>query len=148
MEVSDTLTDCRLKAINFVHRTLLKASGGRLGNQVGSMPIVELHTIGRKSGQRRSTLLAAPIVDDGKYVLVASMGGDDRNPQWYRNLVANHDIELTVAGVTTQFVARAATDTEKSELWPEIVATYAGYGRYQSKTDRDIPIVICEPRGG
>jgi deazaflavin-dependent oxidoreductase (nitroreductase family) len=148
MELSDTLTDYRLKTMNFVHKTLLTVSGGRLGNEVASMPIVELHTIGRKSGQRRSTMLAAPIADDGRYVLVASKGGDDRNPQWYHNLVAKPEVELTVSGVTTQFIARVATDTEKSELWPEIVATYAGYGKYQSKTDRDIPVVICElPEG-
>jgi deazaflavin-dependent oxidoreductase (nitroreductase family) len=146
MELRDALADYRLKSMNLLHKTLLTVSRGRVGNRVASMPVVELHTIGRKSGQRRSTMLTAPVVDDGAYVLVASKGGDDRHPQWYLNLVADPDIELTVDGVTMRLTARVADGSEKSELWPRIVATYRGYEKYQSKTDRDIPIVICEPR--
>ncbi|MCU1492704.1 MAG: nitroreductase family deazaflavin-dependent oxidoreductase [Acidimicrobiaceae bacterium] len=116
-----------------------------LGSAFG-MPVVELHTVGRRSGQPRSTMLTAPIVDGDRVVLVASKGGDDRDPDWYRNLVACPQIELTMAGRRRPMSARRASDDEKTELWPLVVAAYDGYGRYQHRTARDIPLVICEPR--
>ncbi|MGI9645180.1 MAG: nitroreductase family deazaflavin-dependent oxidoreductase [Ilumatobacteraceae bacterium] len=146
MALSDTLTDLGMKTANYVHRGLLAVSGGRLGSSVGSMPVVQLHTTGRKSGKQRTTMLTAPIADDGTYVLVASKGGDDRDPQWYLNLVADPDVELTVDGATTPFTARVAANGEKDELWPRIVEAYDGYEKYQTKTDREIPVVVCEPR--
>jgi deazaflavin-dependent oxidoreductase (nitroreductase family) len=141
-----TLTDLQMKGMNAVHRTMLTLSGGRLGNTLGSMPVVELHTTGRTSGKRRSTMLTTPIRDDGTFVLVASKGGDDRDPDWYRNLVADPEIELTVDGATIALTARVASDEEKAELWPRIVKAYKGYAGYQRRTDRNIPVVICEPR--
>ncbi len=142
------MTDTFMKSMNVAHRGLLFASGGRLGSTIGTMPAVELHTVGRTSGKRRSTMLTAPIHSDERYVLVASKGGDHRDPQWYLNLVANPEVELTVAGRTLQMTARTATPDEKAAMWPEIVGAYRGYAGYQSKTDRDIPVVICEPRPG
>jgi deazaflavin-dependent oxidoreductase (nitroreductase family) len=144
--LQDTLVDVGFKAMNLGHRVLLTLSGGRLGTSFGSMLAVELHTIGRSSGQRRSTMLTAPVHDDGRYVLVASKGGDDRDPQWYRNLVANPDVELTVRGTTIPMRARTATTAERAELWPQIVAAYRGYAAYQRRSSREIPVVICEPR--
>jgi deazaflavin-dependent oxidoreductase (nitroreductase family) len=146
MGTKETLTDLQMKGMNAVHKTVLKLSGGRVFNSFGTMPVVELHTVGRTSGKRRSTMLTAPIHDDGTYVLVASKGGDDRDPDWYRNLVANPDIELTVDGTTLEMTARVVSDEEKNELWPRIVEAYKGYAGYQKKTDRNIPVVICEPR--
>ncbi len=135
-----------LKAMNLGHRALMAVTRGRKGWQIGRMPAVELHTIGRVSGIRRSTMLTAPVHDDGRWVLVASKGGDDRDPEWYRNLAANPDVELTVRGQTQALRARTATLEEKKELWPQIVAVNPGYAEYQTKTDRQIPVVICEAR--
>ncbi len=146
MSFRNWLTDLQMKTMSLAHRGLLTLSGGRIGWSIGSIPAVELHTIGRSSGKRRSTMLTAPVHGSGRYVLVASKGGDDRNPQWYLNLVANPDVELTVRGRTTKMSARTATSEEKAELWPKIVAAYRGYEGYQRKTRRDIPVVICEPR--
>jgi deazaflavin-dependent oxidoreductase (nitroreductase family) len=146
MGLQESLTDTFMKSMNLAHRGLLFVSGGRLGGTIGPMPSVELHTIGRTSGKRRSTMLTAPIHSDQRYVLVASKGGDHRHPQWYLNLVANPEVELTVAGRTLEMTARTASPDEKAEMWPEIVAAYKGYDRYQRRTDRDIPIVVCEPR--
>ena len=140
------VTDLGMRTMNGAHRMLLALSRGRLGWTIGTMPAVELHTIGRSSGQRRSTMLTAPIHDDGRYVLIASKGGDDRQPFWYLNLAAQPDVELTIRGVTRPFRARTASSAEKAELWQRIVAAYPGYGGYQGKTERDIPVVICEPR--
>jgi len=146
MTLRDTTVDFGMRIMNGFHRTLLAVSGGRLGWTIGPMPAVELHTIGRSSGEWRSTMLTAPVHGDGRYVLVASKGGDDRNPNWYLNLVAHPDVELTIRGTTFPMRARTATPSEKVELWPRIVAAYSGYAAYQTKTSRDIPVVICEPR--
>jgi deazaflavin-dependent oxidoreductase (nitroreductase family) len=112
------------------------------------MPAVELSVIGRKSGLRRTTLLTAPILDDSRVVLVASKGGDDRNPEWYCNLMANPNVEVTVlrTGEIRRLRARVASPEEKGNLWPKIVGAYQGYERYRKRTHRDIPVVICEPR--
>jgi deazaflavin-dependent oxidoreductase (nitroreductase family) len=146
MALKDSLTDLGMKGMNLTHRVVLKVSGGRLLSNPMGMPTVELHTIGRTTGQRRSTLLTAPVHEDGRVVLVASKGGDDRNPLWYSNLVAEPDVEVTIAGTTTPMRARTADAAERAELWPRITAAYKGYAGYQKRTDREIPVVICEPR--
>ena len=146
MAAKETLADIQMKGMNLAHKTVLKLSGGRLLNSFGTMQVVELHTVGRTSGKKRTTMLTAPIHEDGNYVLVASKGGDDRDPDWYRNLVANPDIELTIDGKTLEMTARVASDEEKAEMWPRIVEAYKGYAAYQKKTDREIPVVVCEPR--
>jgi deazaflavin-dependent oxidoreductase (nitroreductase family) len=127
------------------HRTLLKLTGGRFPRSVLGMKPVELHTVGRKSGQRRSTMLSSPLQDERRVIIVASKGGHEDHPQWYKNLAANPDVEITVDGATRPMRARTASAEEKAELWPQIVATYKGYAGYQRNTTRDIPVVICEP---
>jgi deazaflavin-dependent oxidoreductase (nitroreductase family) len=95
-------------------------------------------------------MLTAPVRDGDTFVFVASKGGDDRDPDWYRNMVANPEftIEPTDGSSPTTLVARTASAEEKAELWPRIVSAYKGYGGYQRKTDRDIPVVVAEPAAG
>jgi hypothetical protein len=126
MDMQQYLADVSLKTMSRVHRAIVHLSGGQLLGSAFGMPVVELHTTGRKSGRPRSTMLTAPVVDGDRVVLVASKGGDDRDPDWYRNLMASA--------------------AEKAELWPRVVAAYQGYGGYQRRTERDIPLVILEPR--
>jgi deazaflavin-dependent oxidoreductase (nitroreductase family) len=139
--------DAGMKLMNAAHRSVLTVTRGRVLASVFGMPTIELHTVGRASGQRRSTLLTAPISGPDRVVLVASKGGDDRNPDWYLNLRAHPEVELTVDGATKPMVARTASDAERAELWPQIVARYKGYGGYQARTERQIPVVVCEPPG-
>jgi deazaflavin-dependent oxidoreductase (nitroreductase family) len=146
MSLQQSLADIGLKAMSRAHRIIVHVSGGRVLGSAFGMPAVELHTVGRKSGRPRSTMLAAPVVDGDRVVLVASKGGDDRDPDWFRNLVAHPEIELTMAGRRRPMRARRASADEKAELWPRVVAAYKGYGGYQRRTERDIPLVICEPR--
>jgi deazaflavin-dependent oxidoreductase (nitroreductase family) len=127
------------------HRALLKVTGGRFPRTFLGMQPVELHAIGRKSGERRSTLLTAPICEEDRVVLVASKGGHEHHPIWYLNVVANPDVEITIDDRTRKMRAHTASPEEKAELWPVIVAKYTGYAGYQKSTDRDIPVVICEP---
>jgi deazaflavin-dependent oxidoreductase (nitroreductase family) len=146
MDLKHTALNGITKGMNVVHKAALRATGGRLGTTVFGMPTLELHTVGRKSGQRRSVMLTAPIMDDARVVIVASKGGDDKHPDWYLNLVADPDVEITRGGVTTPMRARTASAEEKAEMWPRITAAYKGYAGYQSRTERDIPVIICEPR--
>jgi deazaflavin-dependent oxidoreductase (nitroreductase family) len=146
MSLQQSLADIGFKAMSQAHRTIVHLSGGRVLGSASGMPVVELHTVGRTSGRPRSTMLTAPVIDGDWVVLVASKGGDDRDPDWYRNLVAHPEIELTMAGLRRPMRARRASAEDKAELWPHVVAAYKGYGSYQRRTERDIPLVICEPR--
>jgi deazaflavin-dependent oxidoreductase (nitroreductase family) len=146
MTIRLLLTDTGFRAMSRAHRAVLRLSGGRVGGSARGMPVVELHVTGRKTGLPRTAVLTAPIADRSQVVLVASKGGDDRDPEWYRNLVAQPDIELTIGGRRRAMRARPASPEEKAVLWPRVIAANPGYAGYQRRTQRDIPVVICEPR--
>jgi deazaflavin-dependent oxidoreductase (nitroreductase family) len=128
------------------HRALLAIFRWHVAARIAGMTIVELHTIGRRSGAPRTVVLSAPIAEPDRLVLVASRGGDDRHPDWYRNLVVHPDVHVTRRGTRSPMRARTATPDERAELWPRVVAAYAGYAAYQRRTSREIPLVICEDR--
>jgi deazaflavin-dependent oxidoreductase (nitroreductase family) len=145
MSLRHALADVGFKAMNAGHRIILRATGGQLLHTAFGMPVLELRTIGRKSGQVRTTFLTTPVHDERRVVLVASKGGDDRDPQWYGNLRANPAVEIVRDGQSQPFLARTATPEERAELWPRIVAVYRGYDGYQGRAGRQIPVIICEP---
>lgn len=146
MRATPHTVDFGFKMLNGFHRTILRVSRGRLGSSAFGMLIVELHVAGRASGKIRSVLLAAPVADDRRIVLVASKGGDTRDPEWFRNVVVHPDVELTVSGERRLVRARVATHEEAIELWPRIVSVYKPYASYRARAGREIPLVICEPR--
>jgi deazaflavin-dependent oxidoreductase (nitroreductase family) len=118
-------TDLQLKAMNTVHRGLLKISGGRLGWRAGGMPVLELTTTGRKSGQPRAVMLTSPVQEGDAIVIVASRGGDDQHPAWFLNLRDHPDVEVAFAGKPKQSMrARVATPEEHASLWPRVTAAY------------------------
>lgn len=138
--------DGAMRAVTWLHRTTFDVTRGRLLGSIGGMPVVKLTTTGRRTGQPRTTMLTSPVqLEDGSVVLVASYGGDDRHPAWYRNLVATPEVEIVTRGRRRRAVARTASADEKASLWPRITAAYRGYAGYQRRTDRDIPVVICRP---
>jgi deazaflavin-dependent oxidoreductase (nitroreductase family) len=139
-------TDFRFRALSRTHAVFLKLSRWRLGADVSGMPIVVLRTTGRSSGRPRAVVLSAPVVDGERVVLVASKGGDDRDPEWYRNLIADPSVELTMRRMTRSMSARPAQAEERAVLWSRVVAAHPGYADYQRRTSREIPLVICEPR--
>ncbi|MEU0531157.1 nitroreductase/quinone reductase family protein [Amycolatopsis tolypomycina] len=139
-------SDFALKTMNAVHRGLIKLTGGRVGWQV-AMPVLELTTVGRKSGQPRSVLLTSPHQEGGTWVVVASRGGDDTHPAWFLNLRDNPDVEVSLKGGPKQPMrARVADADERARLWPKITAEFKNYAQYQTKTEREIPLVFLEPR--
>ena len=139
-------SDFALKTMNAVHRSLLKISGGRVGWNVSNMPVLELTTTGRKSGQPRSVMLTSPVQEGTTLVVVASRGGDDKPPAWLLNLQDNPDVEVALKGKAKQRMrARIATPEERSRLWPRVTADHKNYAGYQTKTTREIPLVLLEP---
>ena len=78
-------------------------------------------------------------------VIVASYGGDDRHPQWYRNLVANPAVTIERGSGVEHMTARTASAAEKAKWWPTITSTYKGYASYQGRTTREIPLVVMTP---
>ncbi|SDY80753.1 deazaflavin-dependent oxidoreductase, nitroreductase family [Amycolatopsis xylanica] len=138
-------SDFSLKAMNAVHRGLLKITGGRAGWSVANMPVLELTTIGRKSGEPRKVMLTSPLREGDAIVVVASRGGDDTHPAWFLNLRDNPDVEVALGGKPAQKMhARVATAEERARMWPKITADYKNYAQYQTKTKREIPLVLLE----
>ncbi|MHB8380455.1 MAG: nitroreductase/quinone reductase family protein [Acidimicrobiales bacterium] len=146
MHLKERGRDLGFKALNSTHRAVLHLSAGHVGGSILGRTMIELLTVGRTSGTVRSTILLAPVIDGDRVVLVASKGGDDRDPDWYRNLLAHPDVELTINGEQRPMRARPANLEEKVELWPRVLKSYRPYARYRERTTRDIPLVICEPR--
>jgi deazaflavin-dependent oxidoreductase (nitroreductase family) len=140
------LKDVGGRLVNAIHETVFIATKGRVAGKGFGMPVVRLTTVGRKTGHRRTTMLTSPVQDGDAMVLVASWGGDDRHPMWFLNLRENPDVEITLDGTTRPMRARVADTDERAALWPRVVATYKGYGQYQTKTERQIPLVLLEPR--
>lgn len=146
MRVPDPIVAAGNRLLEDSHRLLLRLTDGRFPRSLFGMTTVELHTIGRRSGQRRSTMLTTPVHDDTRLVLIASKGGYGDHPDWYKNLAANPDVEVTIDGRTVPMRARTATGDERKRLWAQALAAYSGYAGYQRNTDREIPVVVCEPR--
>jgi deazaflavin-dependent oxidoreductase (nitroreductase family) len=141
--------DLTLKTMNGVHRFLLGLSRGRIGWRLCGMPVLELTTRGRTSGKPRTVLLTSPVQEGDAIVIVASRGGDDRHPDWYRNLCADPAVEVAFAGAPKRPMrARVASPGEREAWWPRVTATYDGYARYQTRTAREIPLVVVEPARG
>ena len=132
--------------MNRAHRFMLKVTGGRMGWFANGMPMLELTTTGRKSGEKRSTMLSSPMRLHGSYIVVASRGGDDTHPSWYHNLVADPHVSVVLQGEPAKpFIARVATEHERAELWPQITAKHPNYAGYQKRTEREIPLVFLDP---
>jgi deazaflavin-dependent oxidoreductase (nitroreductase family) len=115
-----------------------------LGGGKGMVRTLLLTTVGRKSGK----ILTLPLIfgRSGKnYLVVASKGGAPTHPAWYLNLQANPEVRVQVKAEKFTARARTANAEERAALWPKMVEIYGPYAQYQTKTDRQIPVVILEP---
>jgi deazaflavin-dependent oxidoreductase (nitroreductase family) len=134
--------------MNGVHRALMKVTFGKIGWSAAGMPVLELTTVGRKSGQTRTCLLTSPLQVGDTWVIVASRGGDDHHPAWFHNLQANPAVQVAINGKPQRaWRARVASSEERADLWPKITADHKNYAGYQSKTEREIPLVLLTPAG-
>ena len=136
-------SDRMLKTMNGIHRMILGVTRGKAGWTAGNMPVLELTTIGRKSGEPRSCLLTSPLQENGEIVIVASRGGDDHHPAWYLNLLETPQVQVSYKGAPHKIMtARTANSEERARMWPVVAGAYKGYAGYQEKTSREIPLVI------
>ncbi len=96
--VHQSISDVGFRLMSSGHRAILRLSHGRVLRTAFGMPVVELRTVGRTTGQTRTTMLTAPLHDASRIVLVASKGGGERDPQWYSNLKAHPEVEILIEG--------------------------------------------------
>jgi F420H(2)-dependent quinone reductase len=131
-------------AISNANVAIYRRTGGRFGNAIKGAPVLLLDHVGRKTGaQRTAPVLYLPDGDD--IVIVASRGGSDAMPAWWLNLEANPTTTVQIGRERKRVTARRATSEEKAKLWPRLLEMYPDYGVYQSRTARDIPVVILSP---
>ena len=122
-----------------------RANGGRVGGQFEGAPLLILHSTGAKSGQERVAPVMYQAVDGG-YAIFASKAGAPTNPDWYYNLQAHPATTIEVGTETVPVRARIAVGGERDRIWETQKQRYPGFGDYESKTTRTIPVVILAPR--
>ncbi|MDV2475269.1 nitroreductase family deazaflavin-dependent oxidoreductase [Rhodococcus zopfii] len=122
-----------------------ESSGGTAGTTMNGMPVVILTTRGARTGKLRKTPLMR-VEHDGAYAVVASLGGAPKNPVWYYNVLADPRVELRDGPRVQDMTAREVHGEEKAVWWERAVAAFPDYADYQTKTDRQIPVFVLEPR--
>jgi deazaflavin-dependent oxidoreductase (nitroreductase family) len=133
-----------LKLGSGVHAGVYRATKGKLFGRMGKSPILLLNTVGRKSGKKRATPLLY-VMDGENFVLIASKGGAPTHPAWYLNLMANPDVTVEVRDREVQVRAEEVHGEEKTRLWQKMVEMYPTYDDYQTKTEREIPLLKLHP---
>jgi deazaflavin-dependent oxidoreductase (nitroreductase family) len=125
---------------------LYERTNGAEGTELRGRPVIVLTSVGAKTGKLRKTPLMR-VEHDGRYAVVASLGGAPQHPVWYCNLKANPHVELQDGDTKRDYTAREVTGDEKDEWWARAVDTWPDYAKYQAKTDRVIPVFVLEPLG-
>lgn len=141
------LTRLFIKTFTRINVWVYRLSKGRWMNTFpGGFPICLVTTTGAKSGKPRSiALIHLPLGD--KKLMVASQGGADTHPTWYYNVKAHPEVEIHFGAERHRYRTRQVSDDEKRELWPHLLSLYPAFDEYQARTDRNIPVFVCEPVG-
>src|SRR4051794_15991781 len=126
-----------------IDRVLMRLTGNRISTTM-MLPIVMVDTIGAKSGQLRRTPLVA-AQDGDSLVIIASRGGDTRNPGWYYNLKANPNVAAVFGRASRRYNAREVDGEERERLWSLAADQYPGYDTYAQRAGRRIPVIVLEP---
>jgi deazaflavin-dependent oxidoreductase (nitroreductase family) len=128
------------------HTAVYRATRGLIGHRFpGSPPVLLLDHVGARSGTRRTSPLVYGV-DGANLVLIASKGGFPKHPAWFHNLRANPDTTVQVGSERRAVRARVAEGEERARLWALMVSVYSGYEGYRRRTEREIPVVVLEPR--
>ena len=123
---------------------LYEATNGEQGADLQGRPVIVLTSVGARTGKIRKTPLMR-VEHDGVYAVVASLGGAPKNPVWYHNLKKNPHVELQDRGTKRDYIAREITGDEKAVWWDRAVEAWPDYAKYQTKTERQIPVFVLEP---
>jgi deazaflavin-dependent oxidoreductase (nitroreductase family) len=121
-----------------------RANGGRVGGPFEGAPLLILHTVGAKTGQERVNPVMYQAVGDD-YAVFASKAGAPDNPDWYHNLLANPRVSAEIGTQTISATARVAGPQERDRIWTAHKEAYPGFAEYETKTTRQIPVVILQP---
>ena len=137
--------------LKFLFRTILSFSvwlyqrtNGKFGGKVQGLPVLLLTTTGRKTGKKRITPLGY-FEYDGYYVISASYAGLDIHPAWFQNLKSNPEVALQIKDKQLIAVAEPAKPALRQQLWDKLVELAPGYGAYEKRTTREIPMVLLRP---
>lgn len=121
-----------------------RANQGKVGGNFEGAPVLLLHTVGAKSGLTRVSPMMYQKVPDG-YAVFASKGGAPTNPDWYHNLLAHPQVQAEIGADTVDLVARVTEGEERDRIWTKQKADYPGFADYESKTTRQIPVIVLQP---
>lgn len=135
------MRDSSAKILSRIHTSLFRLTSGVIGRRLVDNDMLLLETTGRKSGKPHTVPLLY-LRDGEDYVVFASWGGRDHHPEWYLNLVADPVVVAQVLGERIPVHARISDGEERNRWFTAAQAAYSGYTDYQSKTDRQIPVVI------
>lgn len=123
---------------------LYEETGGVEGREWMGGTCIVLTTLGAKSGKVRKTPLMR-VEHEGRYAVVASLGGAPQHPVWYHNVVAHPLVELQDGADRRDYLAREVTGEEKVQWWARAVEAWPDYEKYQQSTERVIPLLVLEP---
>jgi F420H(2)-dependent quinone reductase len=137
------LRDSTVKRLSALHAALFRFTRGRLGRRLVDNDMLLLTTMGCRTGQPHTVPLLY-LHDNDRLVVVASYGGRPDHPQWFKNLEVNPEVTVQIEGARIPAKASVVTGPDRDRLWPRVLDAYDGYGAYQSKTDRVIPLVYLE----
>jgi deazaflavin-dependent oxidoreductase (nitroreductase family) len=132
------------KQVTALNTRLYRVTNGRIGGRYDRAPVCILHHRGARTGERRETPLVH-LADGHRVVIVASMGGNPKNPAWFHNVKAHPDVDVEILGDRRAMRARVAGDEERAELWPRLLEVWPAWESYQGRTTRQIPVVVLEP---
>jgi deazaflavin-dependent oxidoreductase (nitroreductase family) len=136
-----------LKLGSGAHAGVYRATGGKLFGRMGKSPILLLNTVGRKTGRKRTSPLLY-VMDGEDFVIIASKGGAPNDPAWYLNLKANPDATVEVGDREVRVRAEEVDSEVKVRLWQKMVEMYPTYDHYETKTKREIPLLVLHPAEG
>jgi F420H(2)-dependent quinone reductase len=138
------MRDASVRRWSRLHAIVYRATGGMVGRRLVANPMLLLTTRGHRSGEEHTVPLLY-LEDPPRLVVIASYGGRPDHPTWYRNLVTTPRVRVQIGREQREMRARTATAEERALWWPRVLAAYDGYRAYQSRTDREIPVVFLEP---
>jgi deazaflavin-dependent oxidoreductase (nitroreductase family) len=128
------------------HVRVYRETNGERGYIWNGSPILLLTTTGRTSGEPRTIAIIFTRYKDG-WAIIASKGGAPQHPKWYLNIEADPKVQVQVKGDIYDAVARTAPSPEREQIWAEAIKHWPNYDVYQTRTERQIPVVVLEPTG-
>jgi deazaflavin-dependent oxidoreductase (nitroreductase family) len=135
--------DVTAKWLSKIHAGAYRATRGRIGRSFVNNSMLLLTTSGRRTG-RPHTVPLLYLREGSRLVIIASWGGRDYPPHWYLNLIAHPEVSVQIEGNQFEATATQATDEHRAIWWPRIVQAYEGYAEYQTRTDRQIPVIFLD----